>query len=238
MAPPDARTMRQQARLLARQQDAAIFEHICEEILDIESTSPAKLALDRHGIKSKYTLLSLRHDDINQFMYVPAATSNGPPVDLDTGNKNLIRLFLGWYHTLLEKNGYEPLNETQWMATEGKDFNNYRERLPIPRPPTSSSVPSNAGTNGRQVDAVAEFKKGIKRDAAIYPMLKDQKHWDAWNRSLVTQAKAHDVHEVLDLSYAPPDGDQEAKDLFDQKQIFVYSVLNKCVMTDQGKSFV
>jgi hypothetical protein len=90
----------------------------------------------------------------------------------------------------------------------------------------------------KPMSAVAEFAKGIKRDAASYPMLKEQKHWNAWNRLVIAQARAHNISEVFDPSYTPPANDCEAEDLFEKKKSFVYSVLNKCVITDHGKSFV
>jgi hypothetical protein len=231
---PETRTTRQQAR----QQGAAVLKHIYEEIMGIEATSPPKLALDRAGVCVVTDLLQIPIQEVDYYTYIPDATPNGPPVDLDNGNKGLIRLFLQWYQILYEENDHEPLTAEQWMKVDGALFEEFRLTPAAIRPCSTGVNNVSNTTNGKQTNAVADFKKGIKRDAAVYPMLKDQKHWDAWNRSLITQASAHDVSEVLDPSYVPPRNDPEAEELFKQKKIFVYSVLNKCVMTDQGKSFV
>ena len=80
------------------------------------------------------------------------------------------------------------------------------------------------------------FKRGIKRDAALYPTLREDKNWDNWNRTLHAQARAHDVCEVLDKEYEPKNEDELA--LFSQKQSFMYSVFNRVILTDVGKTIV
>ena len=100
----------------------------------------------------------------------------------------------------------------------------------------SPATSTSASPPVRVSDPVADFKKGIKRDSSLYPTLKDQKHWNNWNRSVIAQAHAHDISEVFDTNYIP--SNEVEANLFQQKQIFAYSVLNKCVMTDQGKSYV
>ena len=37
----------------------------------------------------------------------------------------------------------------------------------------------------KQMDDVATFKKGIKRDISVHPILKDDSKFQAWNRQLV-----------------------------------------------------
>ena len=53
---------------------------------------------------------------------------------------------------------------------------------------------------------------------------------------MIAHACAHDVSEVFDVNYSPTNQDDIA--LFNEKQSFIYSVLNKAIMMDQGKSFV
>ena len=229
---------------MTRQQDTAVFKHICEDFLHADATSPIKLAFDRHPVNGTLDLLSLDLGDVDYLKYIPATTAGttaGPPDDLQHGHKSLIRLFLRWYREVLYvNNGNVHLNEAQWMNANVGDFNDFRMDANI-HPGAPTSIQGNATSTSaapKSTSAVAEFAKGIKRDAASYPMLKEQKHWNAWNRSVIAQARAHDVSEVFDPSYTPPTNDREAEDLFEKKKSFVYSVLNKCVMTDHGKSFV
>jgi hypothetical protein len=67
-------------------------------------------------------------------------------------------------------------------------------------------------------------------------VLKEQKHWNNWNRSVIAQARTHNISDVFDTEYKPT-SELEAT-LFDQKQSFAYSMLNRVVMTDVGKSIV
>ena len=110
---------------------------------------------------------------------------------------------------------------------------------PIPiMAPTAPTTTSTAGPAAARVteSAATLFKKGIKRDASVYPTLKEQSHFNNWNRSVIAQARAHDISEVFDLNYSPTTA--EDIELFTQKQSFAYSVLNRCLLTDQGKAFV
>ena len=68
---------------------------------------------------------------------------------------------------------------------------------------------------------LVSFKKGIKREVTSYPTLKDERYFDSFSRSLYITAKSHDCEEVLDPDYNPSTGDKE---LFENKQVFVFSV--------------
>jgi len=83
---------------------------------------------------------------------------------------------------------------------------------------------------------VSDFKRGIRRDTNAYPVLNDNKYFNNWNRSVISQARAHDVSDVFDTGYTPET--EEEKQLFKAKQEFVYSMFNRCVQTDTGKSIV
>jgi hypothetical protein len=155
----------------------------------------------------------------------------------------MISLFIRWCcEVLFVYNGNVHLNEAQWnsaLADVG-DFTDFRMNNNIRHGATASTPGTATSTVAapKPTSAVAEFAKGIKHDAASYPMRKEQEHWNAWNRLVIAQARAHNVSEVFDPSYTPPANDHEAEDLFEKKKSFVYSVLNKCVMTDHGKLFV
>jgi hypothetical protein len=83
---------------------------------------------------------------------------------------------------------------------------------------------------------VSDFKRGIRRDTNAYPVLNDAKHFNNWNRSVISQARAHDVSDVFDTSYTPETEDE--MQLFKAKQESIYSMFNRCVQTDTGKSIV
>ena len=73
-----------------------------------------------------------------------------------------------------------------------------------PEPVLSGPMPSSRPTG--YLPAAIElmgFKKGIKREIAAYPSLKDESYFDGFKRSLFIVAKTHECNEVLDPNYTP-----------------------------------
>ena len=81
------------------------------------------------------------------------------------------------------------------------------------------------------------FNKGIKREIAAYPSLKDDRYFVGFKRSLFIVAKTHESNEVLDPTYNPG-SEPEQKELFEAKQTFMFSVFNANLQTDMGKTIV
>ena len=82
---------------------------------------------------------------------------------------------------------------------------------------------------------MVSFKKGIKREETAYPTLKAERYFDGFSRSLYITAKSHECEQVLDPDYTPSNAE---KDLFEAKQIFMFSVFDKHLLTDMGKTIV
>ena len=78
--------------------------------------------------------------------------------------------------------------------------------------------------------------KGIKRDVTTFPILKNDEHWDAWNRQLIATSRMQDVADVLDEHYTP--FTTEERDLFIAKQEFMYTVFERTILTSQGKDLI
>ena len=105
---------------------------------------------------------------------------------------------------------------------------------PVPTGPISSSRPT--GYSPAAIELMG-FKKGIKREIAAYPSLKDERYFDGFKRSLFIVAKSHECNEVLDPSYTPG-SEPEEQELFEAKQTFMFSVFNANLQTDMGKTIV
>ena len=82
-----------------------------------------------------------------------------------------------------------------------------------------------------------DFKKGIKREVAADPPIKDERYFDGFKRSLLIVAKTHACNEVLDPTYTPG-SEPEEQELFEAKQTFMFSVFNANLQTDMGKTIV
>ena len=105
---------------------------------------------------------------------------------------------------------------------------------PVPSGPISSSRPT--GYSPAAIELMG-FKKGIKREIAAYPSLKDERYFDGFKRSLFIVAKTHKCNKVLDPNYTPV-SEPEEQDLFEAKQTFMFSVFNANLPTDMGKTIV
>ena len=81
------------------------------------------------------------------------------------------------------------------------------------------------------------FKRGIKRDISAYPTLKDEKYYESFKRSVLVTARAHDCEEILQPTFRPR-GDADSLELFRLINYFMYSVFNKCLLSDVGKTIV
>ena len=105
---------------------------------------------------------------------------------------------------------------------------------PVPSGPISSSRPT--GYSPAAIELMG-FKKGIKREIAAYPSLKDERYFDGFNRSLFIVAKSHECNEVLEPTY-DPGSEPEQQEIFEAKQTFMFSVFNANIQNDMGKTIV
>ena len=69
-----------------------------------------------------------------------------------------------------------------------------------------------------------------------FTVLKDNKQWDSCQRNLEAQTNYQDVANILDPTYVPQAPEDIA--LFDEKQKYMYSVLERILQTDEGKVIV
>jgi hypothetical protein len=81
-----------------------------------------------------------------------------------------------------------------------------------------------------------EFLRSVKRDKTHFTSLKDNKHFNSWNRGFVATAFMHHTHLVLDENYIPTTANDIT--IFREIQTFMYAVLEEHLKTDKGKSLV
>ena len=86
--------------------------------------------------------------------------------------------------------------------------------------------------------ALNNFKKGTKRDASVYPIFKNDKYYDTFQRSFLENLKAQGLYDVADPDYDSESGDIYEQELFQGKQSFVYSVLVASLQTEKGRELV
>ena len=117
------------------------------------------------------------------------------------------------------------INEGNWLLqTRGKYM-----KLVIYH---SSTATEPRNTSNQKL---VSFRKAIKREETAYPTLKDEWYFDSFSRSLYITAKSHKCEDVPDPGYTPSNSE---KVLFEAKQVFMFSVLDKHLLTDMGKTIV
>ena len=82
-----------------------------------------------------------------------------------------------------------------------------------PEPVLSRPIPSSrpTGYSPAAIELMG-FKKGIKREIAAYPSLKDERYFDGFKRSLLID-ESHECNEVWDPMYTPG-SEPEEQELF------------------------
>ena len=108
---------------------------------------------------------------------------------------------------------------------------------PSPPPSVTTSDPRAVPSTPSCSTQLLNFKRGIKRDISAYPTLKDEKYYESFKRSVLVTARAHDCEEILQPTFRPR-GDADSLELFRLKNDFMYSVFNKCLLSDMGKTIV
>ena len=113
--------------------------------------------------------------------------------------------------------------------------------------PSTCPIPSNGHRGYTQQDSrhksnenvyqCLACKKCIKSDVSQYTILKDEKYFEAFKRNLLVMATAPDYEEILDGRYKP-ENNIDSLELFEQKKYFMYSVFNKVLQSDMGKTIV
>ena len=95
---------------------------------------------------------------------------------------------------------------------------------------------SSTATEPRQTSnqKLASFRKGIKREEVAYPTLKDERYFHGFRRSIYIAAKSNECEEILDPEYTPTNAE---KDLFEVKQVIMFSVFDKDLLTDKGRNY-
>ena len=145
--------------------------------------------------------------------------------------------FLLYYHRLC-RNSIHPLDKDDVMMITKADFEAYCLSPDYHSDFQAGITPSKSATVSSMTDELtaAEFRKGVKRDKSHYSNLKDDKHFNSWNRGFVATAHMHHTHLVLDEDYVPRTTTELT--LFKEMQVFMYAVFEEHLKTDTGKSLV
>jgi len=159
--------------------ESDIFVHVLTNVLKQPSDGPLARALDEAGISEVNDLLTLDHQSRNALTY---ELDDGTVKPLPIGYKNLLRVLKIFVDYCQDKG--MPIDD--WTAVTKRDFDDFRtshDGLALSKKsdsfssstPTPIVVPTPSMSPPKQKDLLSEFKKGIKRDASLFIVLKDLK---------------------------------------------------------------
>ena len=225
--------------VLTRQQRMDAMDHVVTTVLDQAADGAIMLALQQSGTIDILLLASLSETQIDNLKVSSTTAVPNPPI-LAPGHLGLIKAIVAYERWRSAMSN--PIDD-DWMSVTFDEFNTFRTSLNF-NPQSMFATASPASTNPTAAgaatsparDPLSDFKRGMKRDSSQFPVLKDEKQWDNWNRTACAQARAQDVAHVFDESYIPITPEDKA--LFQAKEIFMFAVFEKTLMTDQGKAFV
>ena len=89
---------------------------------------------------------------------------------------------------------------------------------PSPPPSVTASDPRAPLLTPSCSTQLLNFKRGIKRDISANPILKDEKYYESFKRSVLVTARANDCEEILQPTLRPR-GDADRLELFRLKMI-------------------
>ena len=233
------------------------WEHSLTNLLGHDSTSDPGIALRQwvhfQGVENILDLLSWEEDELKAIpaQQVFTLDDHGQGSYLRTNQtKQICGLITYMKHVFMEYNSgiavrtdpFHPFVPEEWnqhTSTMLRTFLIQHHLNPIGPQPVISGPISSSRPTGYSPAAIElmSFKKGIKREIAAYPSLKDERYFDGFNRSLFIVAKTHGCSEVLDPNYTPG-SEPEEEELFEAKQTFMFSVFNTNLQTDMGKTIV
>ena len=216
------------------------FQHILAEKLGLEIHSPVYQALSQENVHTLSDLATLSDEDIEEMEYtISMEVDEG---QITTTRSKISKGNRGWIKSLIAFIKYYHMqSEEEFESVSLKEFNTFR--LSKYDPDISSrGVPSVLMSQhpkrkkNDNTPALLAFKKNIKRDKNQYTTLREDRQWDSWNRSTKAIAQTHDCEDIFNETYLPADDEQ--KDLFLEKQIFIYSVFEEKIQTNMGRYLV
>ena len=191
-----------------------LWEHSLTTLLGHDPTSDPGIALRQWlHFQGVHNILDLPRWDQQELKTIPAQQvysldDHGQGLYLRTNqNKQLCGLMTYMKHVFGAYNSdidpmddpFHPCTPDEWSQQTSTMLRTYLiQNLPDPHGP--EPVPSGSISSSRPTGyspAAKElmgFNKGIKREIAAYPSLKDERYFDGFKRSLFIVAKSHEAH--------------------------------------------
>ena len=164
------------------------LKHVVNIVMERDDNSPLWLCLLQIDIENMGDLMSLSERNIQALTYTDKEGDKEVTKPIRVGDMGILRVF-NLYVIHLSKMGTPVVNDFQSISPEnfnlfriGPDLQGYLNQCgyTATTPPgmTTRTGGNNPGGNARTVDPLADFKRGIKRDASLFSEFEDVKQWD------------------------------------------------------------
>ena len=129
----------------------------------------------------------------------------------------------------------DPQDYDEWRIETAEEDIHFQTPSKLGSPATPRSM-ATSQTSDSYI-TLTNFKKGIKRDASAYPILKNERYYNTFIRHFKATAKAQGLNTLMDPNFTPG-SDEYEQQLFQEQQDFLYSVLISSLKTDFSEALV
>ena len=129
----------------------------------------------------------------------------------------------------------DPQDYDEWRIETPEEEVHFQTPSKLGSPATPRSMVTSQ--TSESYITLTNFKKGIKRDASAYPILKNERYYNTFIRHFKATAKAQGLNTLMDPNFTPG-SDEYEQQLFQEQQDFLYSVLISSLKTDFSEALV
>ena len=129
----------------------------------------------------------------------------------------------------------DPQDYDEWRIETPEEEVHFQTPSKLGSPATPRSMVTSQ--TSESYITLTNFKKGIKRDASAYPILKNERYYNTFIRHFKVTAKAQGLNTLMDPNFTPG-SDEYEQQLFQEQQDFLYSVLISSLKTDFSEALV
>ena len=129
----------------------------------------------------------------------------------------------------------DPQDYDEWRTETPEEEIHFQTPSKLGSPATPRSMATSQ--TSESYITLTYFKKGVKRDASAYPILKNERYYNTFIRHFKATAKAQGLNTLMDPNFTPG-SDEYEQQLFQEQQDFLYSVLISSLKTDFSEALV
>ena len=129
----------------------------------------------------------------------------------------------------------DPQDYDEWRISTPEEEMHFQTPSKLGSPATPRSMATSQASES--YITLTNFKKGIKRDASAYPILKNERYYNTFICHFKATAKAQGLNTLMDPNFTPG-SDEYEQQLFQEQQDFLYSVMISSLKTDFSEALV